>query len=221
MITSLLTFLGVLLPARPLPARLASVVDTSQAFVGVLGQRFAWGTAVLRKGPPLRAFLPASTTGVDGMVFYYPASAAGSPAAKPKVLPVENVRWMRVQGQYSELLKTSPKEPGRLAARRTTGAVELFVVQYGPPVVLNLMGPTPVLSSPATGRGPAGAAPASWYLRSASSGAVLIEPTRFANQVATFLAKDPELASRVAARQPGYGLAELESLVQQYNQHVR
>jgi hypothetical protein len=214
MVICILPLFICLLPLpRPAPA------DTSQVFVGVLGQRFAWGTAALRQGPPLRAFLPATTTGLDGVVYYYPAAPDGSPAPKPKALAVDKVRWMRVQSQYSELLKLAKNEPGRLAARRSAGAVELFVVQYVPPVVLNLMGPTPVLTSPATSRAPS--ATASWYLRAADGAAVLIEPSRFASQVAGLLAKDPELARRVAAQEPGYGLAELESLVQRYNQHVR
>ncbi len=216
MILCILPILACLLPLpRPAPP------DTSQVFVGVLGQRFAWGTAALRKGPPLRAFLPATTTGLDGMVFYYPVAPGGGPAPKPKALAVDDVRWMRVQGQYSELLKLAQNEPGRLAARRRTGAVELFVVQYVPPVVLNLMGPTPVLTSPATSGAPAARPATSWYLRAADGAAVLIEPSRFASQVAAMLAKDPELARRVAAGEPGYGLAELESLVQRYNQRVR
>jgi hypothetical protein len=57
-----------------------------------------------------------------------------------------------------------------------------------------------------------------WYLRCPPAAAVLIEPPRFASQVAAFLAKDPELARRVAAGAPGYGPADLEKLVRQYNQ---
>lgn len=201
----------------PAPARQA-LADTGQVFVGLLNQRYAWGTAGLRNGQVLRAYLPASTTGVDAMLAYYPNPPEATPThqVKPKVLAIDEVRWMRVQGQYSELLKPSPRATGRLAARRATGELELFVVQYVPPVVVNLMGATPVLSSPASAG--VGQANTSWYLRTPPAAAVLIEPQRFASQVAAFFAKAPELARRVAAQEPGYGPADLEKLVRQYNQ---
>jgi hypothetical protein len=208
-------------PLAPLPSQPAALPDTSQVFAGVLNQRYAWGTAMLRTGQVLHAYLPASTTGLDVAVAYYlnaPQSGARRPA-RPKLLRIEEVRWMRVQGQYSELLQATPHEAGRLAARRASGELELFVVQYVPPVVVNLLGSSPVLSAPATAA--AGQGTTTWYLRSAPAGAVAIEAPRFASQVAAFLAKAPELAQRVAAHEPGYGPADLEKLVRQYNQRQR
>jgi hypothetical protein len=199
----------------------AVLPDTSQVFVGVLNQRYAWGTAMLRTGKVLRAYLPASTTGLDGAVAYY-LSAPETGARRlprPKLLAVDEIRWMRVQGQYSELLKANPHESGRLAARRATGELELFMVQYVPPVVVNLLGSSPVLSAPATAA--MGQGTTTWYLRTPPGAAVPIEPPRFASQVAAFFTKDPELARRVSAREPGYGPADLEKLVHQYNQRAR
>ena len=205
---------------QPTPVAQPAAVDTSQVFVGMLNQRYAWGTAMLRTGQVLRAYLPASTTGLDGAIAYYPgAPEPGKRPARPKLLAVDQLRWMRVQGQYSELLKAGPQEPGRLAARRATGELELFVVHYTPPVVVNLLGSSPVLSAPVSGA--AGESIITWYLRRPPAAAVLIEPQRFASQVAAFLVGAPELARRVAAHDPGYGPADLEKLVLQYNQRAQ
>jgi hypothetical protein len=201
--------------------RPVALSDTSQVFVGVLNQRYAWGTAMLRSGKVLHAYLPAGGAGTEGMVAYYlnPPAATPGRRARPQLLPVQEVQWLRVQGQYSELLKASPGDNVFLATRRAAGELELFVVQYVPPVVVNLLGSTPVLSSPASAKASQGTT--TWYLRRAPAAAVLIEPQRFASQVPAFLAKDPELARRVAAREPGYGPADLEKLVHQYNQRAQ
>jgi hypothetical protein len=194
--------------------------DTSQVFTGMLNQRYAWGTAVLRSGQVLRAYLPASAAGLDGVVPYYPSApeAGARRPPRPKLLAVDEVRWTRVQGQYSEVLKPNPNETGRLAARRATGELELFVVRRLTPVVVNLLGSSPVLSAPVAGPQVLGEGTTAWYLRRPPAAAVLIEPPQFASQVAAFLAKDPELARRVAAGAPGHGPADLEKLVRQYNQ---
>jgi len=194
--------------------------DTSQVFVGLLNQRYAWGTAVLRSGQVLRAYLPAGTTGFDGAVAYYPEMpAAGGRPARPKIVAVEKIDWMRVQGHYSALLQTSPSEPGRLAARRATGEVELFMVRRVPPVVVNLLGSSPIMSTPVAAA--VGEGTTTWYLRRPPAAAVAVEPQRFASQVAAFLANAPELAHHVAAQEPGYGPADLEKIVHQYNQRAR
>lgn len=209
----------LLLLAAWRPAPQPTLPDTSQVFTGVLNQRYAWGTAVLRTGQVLRGYLPASTTGLDGAVACYLSAPEAGARHLPrfKLLKIEEVRWLRVQGQYSEVLKAGPQELARLAARRTTGELELFMVRYVPPVVVNLLGSSPVLSAPVAGA--VGEGTTAWYLRRAPAAAVLIEPAQFASQVAAFLFKDPELARRVAAQEPGYGPADLEKLVRVYNQH--
>ena len=186
----------------------------------MLNQRYAWGAVGLRSGQVLRAYLPASTTGLDGVVAYYPSApeAGARRPPRPKLLAIDEVRWLRVPGQYSELMKPNPNETGRLAARRATGELELFMVRSPTPVVVNLLGSSPVLSAPVAGTQGLGEGTPAWYLRRPPAAAVLIEPPRFASQVAAFLAKDPELARRVAAGAPGYGPADLEKLVRQYNQ---
>lgn len=221
MLACLLPFAAVLLsqnmalarPPAPGPA------DTTRVIPGMLGQKFAWGVAGLSNGRTLRGYWPASTTGVDEVVAYYQNPPDASPARHPKLLPVDQVRWMRVQGQYSELLKPDKREMGRLAARRRTGAIELFVVKATPLALVNFLGPTPVLTSPASPA--AGPTATSWYLRRPGGAPVLVRPETFAPQLAEWLAPDAELARRVVAGQPGYRLDDIESLVEQFNQRVK
>ena len=202
--------------AYPLLAQQAPA-DTMRVVPGYGNQLFAWGTLALRKGRLVQAYLPATTTGLDKMVLYYPLAPDGSPAARPKVVALDQVRWMRVRGQYSELLGGGQGEPGRLAARRVSGPVELFMRQaYAMPMV-SFLGPTPVLSSPATSPAARQEGPVEWYLRRPGGPPGLVNPANFASQVAAFLADDAELARRVAAGQPGYRLEELENVVRQYN----
>jgi len=192
--------------------------DTTRVVQGFDKQDYAWGTVMLRKGTQLRAYLPATDTGLDMLLAYYLVPPDSQPGLKPKLLHVKEVRWMRVQGQYSELLDEGKFRPSRLAARRVRGVVELFVVKINPSPVISFLGSTPVLSSPVAGTDKSG--PLTWYLRRDGGTPVLVSPAGFANQMAAFLADDAELASRVAAGQPGYRLGDLEGVIQQYNQRI-
>lgn len=195
--------------------------DTTRLVRGFGGQQFAWGTAGLRNGKQLKAYLPVSATGVDMLVTYYLTAPDGSPSPKPKFLPVDEVQWLRIRGQYSALLKEKKREPGRIGARRVAGPVELYVVKAASAPTTSFLGPTPVLSAPATSTQTTEPEAVRWYLRRADGTLVLVTPENFARQVSTFLADDAELARRVAAGQPGHGPAELEALIRQYNERAR
>ena len=192
--------------------------DTTRVVQGFDKQDYAWGTVMLRKGTQLRAYLPATDTGLDMLLAYYLVPPDSQPGLKPKLLHVKEVRWMRVRGQYSELLDGGKYRASRLAARRVSGVVELFVVKINPSPVISFLSSTPVLSSPVAGTDKSG--PLTWYLRRHGGTPVLVSPAGFANQMAAFLADDAELASRVAAGQSGYRLGDLEEVIQQYNQHI-
>ncbi len=200
----------------PGPGQQAPATDTVRLIPGLQGQQFGWGTAVLRNGQTLRAYLPATASGLDQLVYYYLAPPDAVPSRRPKLLAVSEVRWMRVRGQYSELLTPDKREPGRLAARRATGSIDLFMVQAAPVALVGFLGPTPVLSSPASGSISPGAA--TWYLRRPGGPPVLVRPESFASQLAEWLAPNAELARRVAAGQAGYRFEDLESIVRQFNQ---
>ena len=215
MITALLLALALPLPQGP-------GGDTTQTFAGVMNQQYAWGVVGLQNGQVLRGFLPTNANGSTGVIPYYQPRPDGSRPRKPKALTTAEVQWMRVQGQYSELLGKTKNDTGELAARRATGALELFVVKSRPPLIVNFMGPTPVAGLPTTSAAPAFAGPVSWYLRyPGDAAAVRVEPAHFASQVPAFLQKDAALARRVAAGDEGYRFANLESIVQQYNQRVK
>ena len=209
-----------LLLALALPPPQGPGPDTTQAFAGVLNQQYAWGVVGLQNGQVLRGFLPTSAIGVPDVVPYYAPRPDGSRPRRPQILPVADVRWMRVRAQYSELLSSGEPADGRLAARRATGALELFVVKSRPPIIVNFMGPTPVAGLPTTSA-PAYEGAVSWYLRHPGQAAVRIEPTSFTSQLPALLRKAPELAHRVAAGDEGYRFIDLESIVRQYNQRVK
>jgi len=214
LLTTLLLAATQLLPG-PAPAS-----DTTRLFQGVRNQTFAWGTLVLQDGRRLQAYLPVTATGLYMSVPYYAQPPDEQPAAKPKNVNVNKVRFMRVQGQYSELLTVNKREGGQLAARRQAGAVELFLVQMTlPPLLTTFLGSTPVLGSPATHA--TGGAITSWYLRRPAAAPILLSPEQFAKQVSSFLSDDKELAAKVAAGAPGYQFDDLESIIQQYNQRAR
>jgi hypothetical protein len=185
---------------------------------GFGGQQYAWGKLTRRKGEVVQAYLPMGNTGFDNLLCYYPTIPENAPLPKPKLLPITDVQWMRVRGQYSELLKPAKNEIGRLATRRVAGTVELFVVETAPPMVMAL-GPVPVLGAPATPT--LGPSTASWYLRRPNGGLVVVDPGRFAQQLAAYLADDSELARKVATGQAGYHLEQIESIIQQYNQRAQ
>jgi hypothetical protein len=193
-----------------------SLPDTTRTAAGYGGHTYAWGTLMPRRGPVVRAYLPTTDAGFNLTVPYY-TSLPASAGLKPKLMAAANVRWIRVAGQYSVLMQPDPKEPGELAVQRVAGPVEVFRVKTVPLPVASFIGSAPVLSAPVSGSGVAGAR---WYLRRADGTILYVDPDKFASQVAAFLAADKELAQRVATRQPGYGLAELEAVVRQYNQRA-
>jgi hypothetical protein len=194
--------------------------DTTRLVQGFRNQAFAWGTVVMQNGRRLQGYLPATASGMELMVPYYAQAPDSQPAVKPKFLGVYKVKWMRVQGQYYELLNPDKLEMARLAARRQTGAVDLFLAQMTvPPLVTSFLGAAPVLSSPATNA--AGTTMKSWYLRRSTGAPLLITPENFAKQVAAFLADDKELAAKVAAGAPDCQFDDLEALIRQYNQRAR
>lgn len=220
---SILTLYAALWAGPAAPTQTAPP-DTTRQFRGFAELPFAWGTMLLRNGQVVRAYLPTATTrGLEGVVMYYsqaPGTATGK-AARPKSVAAPNVQWLRVAGQYWEVLRSGKHDDGSLAQRREAGAVELFLVQASATLILTALGPNPVMSSPAGATLPQlGPAPASWYLRRAAGPPVLVAPTNFANQVAGFLHDDPELARRVATSQFGYRYEELESIIRQYNQRA-
>ncbi len=219
MLPTLTLVAALLLPA---PAQDASV-DTTHQFRGYGNLPYAWGTLVQRNGKVLRAYLPTATRrGFEMVVPYYPQAPAptGKPP-RPKLVAAPNVRWMRVGSQYWELLGHTRAEDGSLALRRQAGPVELFAVQAAAPApIFTALDPNPVLSSP-VGAAQLPNLPTTWYLRRAAGTPVVVESGNFANQVAAFLHDNPELARRVAAEQPGYRYENLESIIQQYNQHAR
>jgi hypothetical protein len=198
--------------------------DTTRQFRGYSNLPFAWGTMLLRKNKVVRAFLPLSSLrGLEMLVPYYPEVPETGPLPKPKFAAAPNVQWIRIGTRYWETLGSSRQEPGLLAARVQTGAIDLFMATAPATPILTALGSNPVLSSPADASVPewAKAGPASWYLRRSGSTPVLVAPANFASQVAAFLHDDAELARRVASSQPGYRYPDLESIVQQYNQRVR
>jgi hypothetical protein len=214
-----LPILASLLLGAATPAPLQKLPsDTTRVVQGFDKQAYAWGTVMLRKGTQLRAYLPATDTGLDMLLAYYLVPPDSQPGLKPKLLHVKEVRWMQVRGQYSELLDEGKFRASHLAARRVSGAVELFVVKINPPRVISFLSSTPVLSSPVAGSDKAG--PLTWYLRRDGGSPVVVSPQGFASQMAAFLADDAELARRVAAGQPGYRLGDLQDVIQQYNQHM-
>ena len=190
--------------------------DTTGTAPGYGGHTYAWGTLVPRRGPAVRAYLPTTDAGFEAIVPYY-TSLPASVSLKPKLIAAANVRWIRVGRQYTALMKPDPMQLGELAALRVAGPVEVYRVKTVPTPVASFMGSAPVLSAPASGSVTTGTR---WYLRRADGSILRIDPDNFASQVAAFLAADKELAQRVATRQPGYGLAELETVVQQYNQRA-
>ena len=216
-----LTLWMTLLGAPAVPAQTAPLPDTTQQFKGFADLPFAWGTMLLRNGKVVRAYLPTATTrGLEGVVLYYPDAPVPGKRPRARSAAAANVQWLRVGGQYWEVLRSGKHDEGSLAQRRQTGAVELFLVQASATLILTALGPNPVMSSPAGGSQPQfSPSPASWYLRRPAGPSVLVVPTNFASQVAAFLHDDPELARRVATSQPGYRYDELESIIQQYNRH--
>ncbi|RSK48066.1 hypothetical protein [Hymenobacter rigui] len=194
----------------------AQAPDTTGTAPGYGGHTYAWGTLVPKRGPVVRVCLPTTDAGFEAVVPYY-ISLPASASLKPKLIAAANVRWVRVGNHYSALMQPDPKELGELAALRVAGPVEVFRVKTVPLPVASFMGSAPVLSTPASGSVTVGAR---WYLRRADGTILRIDPEKFASQVAGFLAADKELAQRVATRQPGYGLAELETVVRQYNQRA-
>ena len=201
----------------------AAPPDTTRQFRGYADLTYAWGTVELRKGKRLRAYLPTSAArGLTLIVPYYPQAPGPGPLPKPKLLAAPNVRWIRIGTQYWELLKNSPQDEGSLARRLQAGAVELFLAQEPPRAILTALGSNPVMSSPAGATMPEMvASPANWFLRRPGTAPLLVSPASFASQVAAFLRDDPELARRVAANEAGHRYADLEILIQRYNQRAR
>ncbi|GAA4037455.1 hypothetical protein GCM10022409_23110 [Hymenobacter glaciei] len=208
--------------AGPTAPTQTAPTDTTRQFRGFANLPFAWGTAVLRKGKVVRAYLPTATTrGLETMVPYYLQAPGPGKLPNPKLLTAANVQWMRVGGQYWEVLRNNRNDEGSLAQRRQAGTVDLFLVQASATLILTALEPNPVLSSPAGATLPEmSPSPASWYLRRAMGPPVLVAQATFATQVAAFLHDDPELARRVATSQLGYRYAELESIIQQYNRRA-
>lgn len=207
-------------PAAPLQA---APTDTTRQFKGFADLTYAWGTVEMRKGKRLRAYLPTSSArGLTMAVPYYLEAPGPGPLPKPKLLSAPNVRWIQIGAQYWELIKNSQQDPGSLAKRLQAGAVELFLVQEPPHVILTALGSNPVLSSPAGANRPEQvASPASWFLRRSGTAPVLVSPANFAAQLAALLHDDAELARRVAASEAGYRYDDLESIIQRYNQRAR
>lgn len=221
MLATLVLRAALLLPPA---APVSAPADTTRQFKGYSNLPFAWGTMLLRKNKVVRAFLPlASLRGLEMVVPYYPEAPETGPLPKPKFVAAPNVQWIRIGTRYWETMGGSRQEPGLLAARVQAGAVDLFMATAPVVPVLTELGSNPVLSSPAGASLPewAKAGPASWYLRRSGSAPMLVAPANFASQVASFLHDDAELAQRVAAGQPGYRYADLESIVHQYNQRRR
>ena len=220
MLAALVFCAALLQPACPAQA---APPDTTRQFRGFADLTYAWGTVELRKGKRLRAYLPTSSArGLTMVVPYYPQAPGPGPLPKPKLLAAPNVRWMQIGAQYWELLKSSRQDDGSLARRLQVGAVELFLAQAVATPILTALGSNPVMSSPAGATMPEMmASPASWFLRRPGTAPVLVSPASFAGQVAAFLRDDPELARRVAASEAGYRYADLESLIQRYNQRAR
>ncbi|TPG64591.1 hypothetical protein [Hymenobacter nivis] len=214
MLASVLTLWAALLGSRPaLLAPQVPTADTLRVVRGYGNQTYAWGTLRLRNGQRLRGYLPLSATGLDALVAYYPGPPDARPAPRMKKLLAQQVQWMQVQGQYSELMETY------LAARRVGGPVELFLVRASPSPLVSFLGPQPVMGSPAVSK--TFVMPEKWYLRRANGQPVLVSPKDFATQLAAFFADDPALSKHLAASDEGYRLPELEALVQRYNQHAR
>ncbi len=214
MLAPVLTLWAALLgsgPARPVPQE--PTVDTTRVVRGYGNQTYAWGTLLLRNGQRLRGYLPLSATGLDALVAYYPGPPDAQPAPRVKKMLAQQVQWMRVQGQYSELMGTY------LAARRVGGPVELFMVRASPSPLVSFLGPQPAIGSPAASK--AYPLPEKWYLRRANGQPVLVSPEDFAGQLAAFFADDPALAKHLAASEEGYRLPELEVLVRRYNQRTK
>lgn len=213
-------FPTLLLAAQLLPPQAPAPADTTRLIRGFLNQQFAWGTVLLQDGQRLQGYLPAEATGVDGTLAYYASPPDTRPTPKLRFLAVRKVRWLRVRGQYLEQLQPNKRTGAYLAARRQTGAVELFVVQQRvPALVTTFLGPTPAAGLPAMGA--ADGVITNWYLRRAMGEPQLISAGTFATQVAAFLADDRELAAKVAAGATGYQFDNLESIVRQYNQHAQ
>jgi len=208
--------------ALPLPAQ--TPADTLRLTVNSDGTAFAWGVVQLRSGARLRAYLPAGVAGLPTyftLPYYLTPPDQGSPLPKAKHLKISQVQWMLVRGQYFEALPANPTQhtPNQLAARLVTGSVELFVVKL-PSLRVSFLSSSPVLSAPiSTTAGELLPEGVSYYLRRPGQPALQLAASEFASQVSAFLADDPELARRIRAGQAGYRLAELPSLVQQYNQY--
>ena len=213
---------GLLSPAAPIPVQ-QGVSDTTRVVRGINNQLFAWGTLVKTNGERLQGYLPTAPAGQPGMVLYYALAPDSHPVRKPKILALSQVRWLRVQGQHLEVIQPDRRQPDSavLAARRLTGALDLLHVPTAVAPLVSFLGPAPVLSSPAASTDALSQGPGRWYARRAGGAPVLLDPATFAAQVSALLADTPDLARRVAAAEEGYRFADVERVIQQYNQRAR
>ncbi|MGY2130968.1 hypothetical protein ACW9KT_01980 [Hymenobacter sp. HD11105] len=173
---------------------------------------FALGEVTTPEGRKIRLYLPVSTEGFGKALSFYDKSPDIRPKPKMKMIGVDKVQSMLVEGIYSEIMIVDGKNKKVLAARLLEGPVELFnyaEAEAIPIPVAPLAGAVMVMAAiPYINN--------HWYVRREGE---LVEVKRsiFRQQMTEYFKDCPELAQKIQQDLPNYQYRDMRAIIAQYN----
>lgn len=214
--TLLILSAALALPSQAQPAPNATPADTAGYVKGgyhKFTDRFYLGTLTKADGTEIQAYLPSTRTGYERLIDYFPPLLVKGEMRHRHTLKMKALRGMTVHGRVYETVQKKGKNTKIMALHLLDGPISLST--YAEPRVIPIPIPLgvgvamPILGIPISDKN-------HWYLR---RNGVCTEMTRagFAELMSAYLFDNPELAAKVARREPGYAHRNTPTIIAEYN----
>ncbi|SMB94039.1 hypothetical protein SAMN00120144_2328 [Hymenobacter roseosalivarius DSM 11622] len=208
----LLLVVGLVLGLSGVGFAQQDTLDVNSTKPGREYRGFALGEVTTPEGRKIRLYLPVSTDGFGKVLSFYDKSPDIRSKPKMKMIGVDKVQSMVVEGIYSETMIVEGKNKKVLATRLLEGPAELFnyaEAEAIPIPVAPLAGAVMVMAAiPYTNN--------HWYVR---RGGELVEVKRsiFRQQMTEYFKDCPELAQKIQQDLSDYQYRDMRAIIAQYN----
>jgi hypothetical protein len=203
------------LPAHAQATLPSPAADTVGHRASGLPLRYYMGTVTKTDGTDFKAYLPATRAGYSGgNLIYFLPSPTGDRLGPRKTIDIDVIKTMLVHGRVYETIQHKGKSTGVLALQLLSGPVSLLT--YADPRSLPLPLPlagigsgVPMLSIPLADKN-------RWYVQ--RNGDYLeLRRAKFADELSTYLADNPDLAGKIARGESNYLYANVPAIIAEYN----
>ncbi len=196
------------------PAAPADTAGFNNWAYGRAADRYYLGELVKADGTRLAVYLPVKSVGYAYQLHYFTKRSATDATGEHHKLDMAQVRSMTVRGRTSEaVIRPDGKPLGILAVRVLQGPIDLLTHaeprSIPIPIFAGVGVAMPILGIPLSDKN-------NWYLR---RNGVMTEMKRgdFASRMSQYVFDYPELAAKVAAKQPGFEQRDVPAIIAEYN----